>query len=90
MNKSLDSTIDGKYQYISSTIWSGIFISNDYGKTWNYSSFNKRYGYTHMIYSITSSSDGKNIYVSAYNFVVSSNEILISYDYGETWPIIYN
>ena len=89
VNKSLDATIDGKYQYASSYEGSGIEISNDYGKTWKSKYFSEEYPY-YSKYSITTSSDGKNIYVSGYNKRLYYNAILISNDYGETWPIIYN
>jgi len=92
VNKSLDTTIDGKYQYVTSgSNGSGINISNDYGQTWNFISFNNgEYSYNNIIFSIKSSSDGKNVYLSTYNRDVSCNAIFISNDYGETWPIIYS
>jgi len=93
VNKSLDATIDGKYQYITASYYiiSGIYISNDYGQTFNFISFNnEEYRYNNIIFSIKSSSDGKNVYLSTYNGNLYRNAIFISNDYGETWPIIYS
>ena len=91
VNKSTDINIDGKYQYCSSYTDNKIYISKDYGQTWAKKIFiEDSRMIRNNIYSITSSSDGKNIYLSLYSYFYNSNVISISNDYGETWSFLIN
>ena len=85
VNKSLDSDIDGKYQYASAYSDFGLYTSDDYGDTWNYSTFDTLYG---RIFSLATSSDGQYIYASRFIIDIPNiNSINISADYGKTFNI---
>lgn len=79
INKSPDSMIDGKYQYLIEQGGYGIFRSDDFGITWNLI-----YPNTLLWQYITVSETGKYVYCSA-----QSNYTALSYDYGITWTIKY-
>jgi len=78
-NKSIDESIDGKYQYVIDQYGNGIYGSNDFGETWNLV-YPSNFGWI----NICISSSGQYVYTTTID-----NFIGVSNDYGNTWRLVY-
>ena len=87
LNSSKDDTIDGKYIYsYESDGGYGIYKSNNYGETFEFSSFpNEDEDKYTTIYSIITSSSAEYVYCLSRKSSNKETGIYISIDYGKTW-----